>query len=217
MNTPPSPGAPAAETSPPPAPMSPPPAAPSLLGPILWFLVGILSVVSAFVAWWTESASGITISFLPGSSFTVSGSGMSITDTYAEVGAGQVGGLYEAIYALALVGGILALLGGILSIVWARRSHGAGTNWGKGLALGGWVLILVNVIIGPALQPWAIKQGTSGICSSSGTTPCSGFWGSASGVSWAASTGWYLALGAFILGIIAMVLARRMRGSSASM
>lgn len=186
----------------------------------LFLVGGILALVSAFVAWFSLSQSGATISFLPGSSFTVSGSGMTLTENYASFGIGPVGGLYLAILALAIIAGVLALVAGILGMVVAMgRMPAKRGGMVKGLVIGAVVLALVAVVIAPAVQPWAVNDsGSKGSsCSGyNGTSPCNSFWGSGTvggaSTSWGASTGWYLALVTVILAIVGLVLWRPARG-----
>jgi hypothetical protein len=175
---------------------------------------GVLALTSAFFAWWSISGGGATISFFPGSSATASFGGVSMTQTYASVGLGQVGGLYEAIFALAIVGGILAIVAGIVGMAGgAGRIGTKRIGTGKGLVIAAIVLIVVAVALGPAMQPWALNQGNghSTTCGSgNGTTPCSAYWGSQTNggvtATWGAAAGWYLALVGLILGIVGLVL-----------
>ena len=180
----------------------------------LFLIGGILGLVSAFSAWWAYSGGGYTISFLPGSNTHESGGGMSATTSYSSLGLGTVGNLYEATLGLAIAGGVLLLIAGLIGFVAAVRSpSGRFRGALMGLGIVGILLLIVAVAMVPAAQPWAIKQGSNSACTGyNGTTPCSGFWGSASqaGTSYTfgAAVGWYLALVGLILGIVAFVLWR---------
>jgi hypothetical protein len=205
--------------SPPPtAPMAPASSGRNVAAGALLLIGGILSFVSGFVAWWTYSGGGFTLSFLPGQNVSESGFGQTLTMSYASLGIGPVGGLYLALLALAILVGILALVGGILGLVGGMgRLPGRRHGMVRGLALGALILAIVAVAIAPAMQPWTFHDSSSGnVCSSNfgnGTSPCGSFWGSANGFSWGASTGWYLMVGALVLALIGMILWRSMRSS----
>ncbi len=187
----------------------------------LLLIGGILALVSAFTAWWTLSFNGVTFSFFPGSSFTSSGFGVTKTQTYASSGLGPVGGLYDAMLALVIIAGILGIIAGLLGFVAGMgrlRENRRGMI--KGLAIGAMVLALVAVILAPAMQSWAFNDSANGgSCSSMGlngsSSPCGSFWGSVSNhgstVSWGGADGWYLALVAFVLTIVGLVLWRSNR------
>jgi multidrug efflux pump subunit AcrB len=170
-------------------------------------------LVSAFTAWWALSVGGLTVSFLPGSSASSSEGGTTITETYAHIGIGTVGGMYEAILALAIIAGALAIVAGLLGLV-AGFGRLPQNRQGivRGLVIAAIVVALVAVVLAPAMQPWAIKDsGNKAPCSGfNGTSPCNAFWGSVSANgttnSWGAATGWYLALAGSILAIVGLVL-----------
>jgi hypothetical protein len=211
-------------------PASPPPTAPmapsrngrNVAAGALLLVGGILSFVSAFMAWWTISRSPLSISFLPGQSFTSSASGTTMTFNYASEGLGPIGGLYLAILALAIVIGILAVVGGLLGLVGGlgrlpSRRHGMV----RGLALGALILAIVAVALAPAMQPWAFHDSSingANSCTTyfgnNSTSPCNSFWGSSGPLSWGAAAGWYLMLGALVLSLVGLILWRSMRAAT---
>jgi hypothetical protein len=173
---------------------------------------GVLALTSAWIAWWSLSGSGVTLSFLPGSSGTLSYGGTTTTNTYASGGLGQVGALYEAILALTIVSGVLAIIAGILGIVLrAGRMKPSTAGKVKGLSIAALVLVLVAVAVAPGLQPYLINQSSDGssFCSTF-NGPCSSYWGSStvSGTTftWGAAIGWYLALVGFVLILVGLIL-----------
>jgi hypothetical protein len=198
-----------------PAPNAPTRSGRNVAAGVLLLIGGILSFVSGFVAWWTLSESGGTISFLPGQNASFSGFGQTMTESYASFGLGQVGGLYLAILALAIVVGILAIVGGLLGLVGGMgRLPSRRQGMVRGLAIAALVLAIVAVAAAPAVQPWAIHTASSGAnCSGfNSSSPCSSFWGSESGgTSWGASTGWYLMIGTLVLSLVGLILWRSMR------
>ncbi len=193
----------------PPSVAPPPSARPKLqlLAPILWFLSGILALASAALPWWTASGNGTTLNFLPGSMFSASVDGGSLSEQYAQLQLGPVGGLYIAILVLLLIGGISALLGGVLSILRPYYPTRIRPGWVLAFALTLLVLAIGAVAAAPGIQPWALRDSSSGVCSR--TELCGSYWGSSNGVSWGAAAGWYVAIAALVLGIVALVVIRR--------
>ncbi len=197
---------------------TPTPSAPSrdvsrlrLAASVLLIVAGALAFVSSRLAWWTWTGGGVTTTFWPGSSFYTSTVGSRWVG-YAAHGLGPVGGVYEAVFALLVVGGILAVVAGIVGAAFSLgrvRSTAGGTI--GGVAIAGTVLLVAAAVLAPLLQPWAYRRATgSGGCSFGGTTPCSAFWGSGQGplysFSFWASAGWYWALVAGALGAMGLLL-----------
>jgi hypothetical protein len=182
----------------------------------LFLIAGAMTLASTVVAWWQLSIAGSGVSasvlFLPGWNVHTSGlTATPSTSSYASMGLGPVGGVYLGILALAVVTGILEVVAGVLGLIaGAGRIKRNRTGLVKGLVVSAVVLAVAAVALGPALQPWAFGDSTSNACSGlSGTTYCNSFWGSqtTSGVTrtWGATVGWYLVLGALILGIIGLL------------
>ncbi len=135
-----------------------------------------------------------------------------------------VGNLYEGALALtlgALVAGIGAAVLGLGSTLgyWSRRSLFLLTTLLIVVTFG---LLLGATVSIAALQPAAIAQQNGGIASAGSPSPASSFWGSCSGnglasgicstasgsitASWGAASGWYLALVAAFVVLVALVL-----------
>jgi hypothetical protein len=201
-----------------PPPMAPmPPARPShngrnLAAGAILLVGGILALVSIFVSWWYLSESGGTVNFLPGTSASGTFGGTTSTLTYSTLGIGWVGGLYIAILALAIVVGVLALVAGILGVIGGAGALPARhSGLVRGLAVAVVVIAIAAIAVAPGLQPWAFHQTpNSGACTNfnSGGSPCSSFWGSGNGDSWGAGVGWYLMIGALVLGLVGLILWR---------
>jgi hypothetical protein len=173
---------------------------------------GALALFSAFTAWWVLSGGDLRITLFPGSSYEITLAGQTKHYSYAGAGLGPVGGIYEAVLALAIVAGILAMLAGVLGLASSYRdlkSPRPGTIGGLAAAVA--VILLVALILPVAAQPWGFRDASGGGCSgSSGSSYCSSFWGSnGSGgarLTWGASTGWFLTLGGLTLALIGIVL-----------
>lgn len=186
-----------------------------LVASVLAIVAGVCAGVSTISSWWSASASGSsgsgTLNFLPGGSATASIPGESVSNSYASLGLGQVGALYEGILAYCLVVMIVSFAIGAIGLLWSfGKLHGPS----KGSAVQTWAICLaaislVIVILVPLLQPDLFDRGSSGICTGGVSSPCNSFWGSASAngetVTWGADAGWYLAIAAFVLLIAAAV------------
>lgn len=173
-------------------------------------LAGVLSGASAGLAWWyTTTATGATSStaeFLPGSELAASGGGGGGRTSYASVGLGAVGGLYEAVLAVTLIVALLALAVGVFGWLRAvgRGGRGGGRRLAALLALAALLLSAALVIATPAAQPGLYRQANpSGSCSSSGGPgPCSSFWGTSgpagNRTTWGAGAGWWASVAATV-------------------
>jgi hypothetical protein len=153
---------------------------------------------------------------------------------YSSFNLGAVGDLYGGALALmlgALLAGIAATclaLAGSLGY-WVNRRQTLLTTL---LALLTFGLVLGATLWVAALQPGALSQDSGGITAGGAPSPATEFWGSCSGAgvsagactsstgtvnaAWGAAAGWYLALAATIVLLLALVLhiwARPVRGS----
>lgn len=197
---------------------------------ILLFVSGVLSAVSTAVSWWTINQTGTnpaTIYFLPGSSLRGSSGSASVTATYAAAQLGPVGGLYDAILAIAIAVACLAVIAGVLVLLSSlgRVRNPARYSTFRGLIVAVLVVCLFLVIVVPTTQGAVIRQsgGTgSGLCTldNSSTNPCTAFWGSSSAsgnsVTWGADAGWYLLLAATVLVAVGLYLGRSTLSASGS-
>jgi hypothetical protein len=188
----------------------------------LVLIAAILLTVSMTVPWWgfVISAGGATasVNFLPGSSYSGSGTYHGLTysssATYASANLSSVGVLYEAVLGLGLTSAIAAFAGMALGYVSAigtvrlRRPVGIAAH----LTDTSFVFALALPFLVVFIQPWAYNSDSSGAGAScgGGSNPCNSFWGSISsgGVTgtWGAGAGWYIALIATILLLVAAVL-----------
>ncbi|HTP54848.1 MAG TPA: SHOCT domain-containing protein [Thermoplasmata archaeon] len=192
----------------------------------LLFVSGVLAAISTALSWWTLTGTGssdVTINFLPGSSIRVSAGGMSQSVTFAQLELGPVGGLYEAILAIAIVVGCLAIIGGLLTLLSSLGRVGNPARYAtfRNLIVIVLVISLFLVIVVPALQGALTRQSSFGttLCTldSSSTNPCNDFWGSSSGggdtYTWGADAGWYLAVVATVLLAVGLFLWRSARAA----
>jgi hypothetical protein len=149
------------------------------------------------------------------------GSG-SQTKTYSESGLNHTGTLYGAMEAVVIAGGILGLAAAALLVVAGGR---------PGLRMGILILAilaLILAIVAPmtllAAQPGTIKSDAPYANATSGSGPWTSFFGSCSAsgcsagmsanasMSWGPSTGWYLAIVAFVVFLLALVFLWRQKG-----
>ncbi len=168
---------------------------------------GILAIFSVFTVWFYLSGGGVATQFYPGASFKANGKFM----TYASQGLGPVGGLYDAILVLGVVGGALLLVGGALLLLEAVHRRPARPSRNTWIALSGVAVMAFAWVIAPGLQPWALHDSTATACSGwTGTSPCSLPWGSGSqmGVSYTffMADGWIIMLGALTLATVGLVI-----------
>lgn len=173
------------------------------------------------VSWWgitiTDGGTTASVNFLPGSSYsgsgTFNGETFSSSATYASVNLSGVGVLYEAVLGLGLTAAIVAFAGGALGCASAfgtvrlRRPVGiADTLTGVSFVFS---LILPFVVV--FVQPWALNTDFSnaGVSCGGGSNLCNSFWGSVTSggitATWGADVGWYLTLVAITLLLAALV------------
>jgi len=180
------------------------------LASVLAMVAGTLSGVSMLSAWWSLSLSTgghhYTLSFLPGNALTASVDQSPASGTYASVGLGQVGGLYEAVLAFGIVVTLLSIVAGIVGLLWTFGTL-CGPSRGSAfemLTIGLAIVSVGAIALVPLVQPSALASGSFIPCSSSGGgSPCNSFWGTISGPNgtgtWGADAGWYLEIGAIAL------------------
>jgi hypothetical protein len=209
-----------------PHPMQPPQRTPTaqargrrLTASTLILVAAILLTVSLFVSWWTANVSGggtnETLYFLPGYSYSATGNaGMGVfsgSQTYAAAGFTHLGQLYEVVLWVGIVSLIAAFIAAILGYIGAFGVFRSRAGHRATLVLT--VVSFVTAVLLPPLvtlgQPGAFAADSNGGCGA-GTSPCNSFWGSMTtdGVtsSWGADVGWYLALAAAVLVVVALVL-----------
>lgn len=181
------------------------------LASVLAMAAGVVSGVSMLSAWWSLSLSTgghhYTLSFLPGNSLTASVDQSSASGTYASIGLGQVGGLYEAVLAFGVVVTLLSFVAGVVGLLWTfgrLRGPSRGSAF-EMLAIGLAIVSIGAIVLVPLVQPSAFASGSFIPCSSASSvgSPCTSFWGSVSDPngtgSWGADAGWYLEVGAIAL------------------
>jgi hypothetical protein len=188
----------------------------------LTLAAAILLTISIFATWWevTVSAGGssASVSFLPGSSYLGSGVYDKVTfsgsATYSSAMLSTVGVLYEVIFWVGLAAAVASFVG--MALGYASAYGSARTRQPVGaadvLAFVSFAVALILPILIALLQPWAYNSDSSnsGISCGTGASPCNSFWGSVSsggetGTS-GAGVGWYLAILAAILLLVALVL-----------
>jgi hypothetical protein len=187
----------------------------------LQVLSGVLAILSVFIVWWIDTAAnGTLVQDFPGSSFKTNAT----SSTYASAGYGQVGGLFEAILVLGIVGGILLLVGGILMLVSTARRRNPQNRRMAGLVIAGIVLLAAGVVAGPVMLPWAVHASSAGssYCSGwTGTSPCNYDWGSGThsgvGYRFVMANGWIAMIIAMSLSILGIVIWRLGRNPSDTM
>jgi hypothetical protein len=186
----------------------------------LLLIATILLAVSMGVSWWGASISGggrgSVIGFEPGASYTVQG-GFNGTTQFAYISAGlvHVGQLYEAVLGIGIVAAVAGLISALLSYLGAFSMFRS-----RKVLPFSMVITLISLACAAALpsivalgQPGAFKaDNTAGFGSSScgaSPNPCSDFWGSTTAggttLSWGADVGWYLAIAATVLLLIALL------------
>lgn len=203
-----------------------------VVGAVIVLVGAILLLAALFTPWYTIQVKdgGVTLTQnaylgLPSTNgtiqYTCSGlpSGASCTPqtSYSKADANNTGNLAEGGYFLIIVGFIFGLLGAIVgftSRAKARRARSAMT-----LAIVALVLTVAAVGAFAVALPTAYGQDSPG--HPSGNGPWSSFFGSGNASSfglpggtltWGPGIGWYLAIGAFallIVGLIVLALARK--------
>jgi hypothetical protein len=185
----------------------------------LILFASIMLAASMGVSWWGASVSGgghaLVLGFMPGSSYFSENGSTTASQTYVSDGLVHVGQLYEAILGLgllAMLAGFLAALLGFLGAFGSLRSRKF-LPVSLTITLVSFVATLITPILAALGQPSAFNaDSTSGFGSSScgpSPNPCTSFWGSMSQggftVSWGADVGWYLAIAAVVLLLVAFL------------
>jgi hypothetical protein len=172
---------------------------------------GIVAIYSVFTVWWKFTATGLNTQYFPGPSFKTNGT----FHSYASVGLGPVGGLFDAILALGIVAGILLLVAGAILFLAAARRRASESRVPAGLGIAGTVLEAVSLVVPVAMLPWAFHDSSAGstYCSAwTGASPCSMVWGSGTqggiGYNFVLADGWIIMTGALALGVLGLVIWR---------
>jgi hypothetical protein len=188
----------------------------------LVLIAAVLLLTAMLVSWWgitlTDGGTTASVNFLPGSSYSSSGTykggTFSGSGTYASANLSGVGILYETVLGAGLTSTIAAFAGMTLGFASAsgtlrlRRPVGVADS----LTTLSFVFALVLPILVVFAQPWAYNTDTStaGASCGGGSNPCNSFWGSAASggttATWGADVGWYLVVVASILLLGALVL-----------
>ena len=179
-------------------------------------LAGLLAGISALTPWWYTSAMGSATSslaeFFPGANLYAGGGGGGGYVSYAGVGAGQLGNLYEAVLAGTIAVMLLSWAVAGLVLASARRRGTSRLQIARWLAWAGLAVAVLLAALIPLLQPALLDVAGAKAACSAGTSsgPCSSFWGSTTVAStryvWGAGAGWWLDLGAVILLALVVVL-----------
>jgi len=183
-----------------------------LVSALLTLIAGVLSGISATLAWWTDSFGSGNIHFLPGGSLTGSGVGGTVTASYASVGFGPVGALYEFVLAAALTLLVLALITGALAVFGSLNRIPSLNRKGtvRGLVITVLLISLAVTVIVPTVQPYTLSKSSGGCAAGwSPQSPCSSFWGagtqSGTSYTWGADAGFYLMVATVVLLVAALV------------
>lgn len=191
-----------------------------LLASTLLLFSSILLAVSMGVSWWSASSSGggkaSVVSFLPGSQYWAETAGTASTPSYLSAGLLHVGQLYEAVLVIGIVAIIAGFAGMLLSYVGAL----GGFKSRKFLPIT--LLLTLVSFVGAVVLPTLVAAGQPGAFTADNTsgfggtgcgaspTPCTSFWNSITNagvtVSWGADVGWYLAIAAAVLLVVALLL-----------
>ncbi len=182
-------------------------------------LVGALLLISAaFTPWYmekfSEAGGTITANAYPGVpssngtiKYTCSGTPTCPSQTsYTADHDSHTGNIAEAGYFMAIVGFVLGLLGAVLGLM--SRKDSRRVKPAVALAVVAMILAIAAVGLFAAALPGAIGADSPG---HTGTGPWSSFSGSTSGLSWGPAIGWYLAIGAFVVFLIGLLILLRFR------
>jgi hypothetical protein len=195
----------------------------------LVLLGAVLLIGSLFVGWWTLQVSGfgITETLVLGFPVPNGGNGVSFEcggnlsqfvekcpapESYSNASLTHTGNLYSAIQYVVLGGIALGLVGGFLAL---RPST---LDRRRKLMMVLVSVALVVALVAPVsltlVQPSAMNSDHPyGTIGGNGTSPTNTFWGTNTtdgiGYVWGASYGWFLALGAFVLTLVGLLLLRR--------
>lgn len=172
-------------------------------------VAGALGIWSIFMVWWYSSAgsTATTTQLFPDFYLKLGG----VDAKYAAVGLGPVGGLFDAVFALVIVGGVVLLAGSLFTLLDAVRHRPARGRMNVGLALAGTVVMAVAWVVAPAMLPWALGDSASSYCTGwTGNSPCHIPWGPGSqgGFSYTffMADGWIVMLGALAIATIGLVI-----------
>ncbi len=201
-----------------------------MVGAVIVLVGAILLVAALFMPWYTESfsASGITVSEnaypgFPSTNGTIqytcsglpSGASCEPQTSYSDAKLNNSGTIAEVGFFLIIVGVIFGIIGAIIGLTSRsnpRRARSAAT-----MAIVAMIVAIAAVGMFAAALPTAIGQDTPG---HSGSGPWSSFFGSTSAsrfgitggtLSWGPSIGWYLAIAAFVVLLVGMVVLMRAR------
>ena len=197
-----------------------------MVGAVIVLVGAILLVAALFMPWYTESfsASGITVGEnaypgFPSTNGTIqytcsglpSGASCEPQTSYSDAKLNNSGTIAEVGFFLIIVGVIFGIIGAIIGFTSRnnpRRARSAAT-----MAIVAMIVAIAAVGLFAAALPTAIGQDTPG---HSGSGPWSSFFGSTSAsrfgltggtLSWGPSIGWYLAIAAFVVLLVGMVVA----------
>jgi hypothetical protein len=193
----------------------------------------VVLVIALFVGWYVISASGLvdgtseiaTGTFYLGQTITGSSSCSgsfcpsstpSGTSTYYQAGLNDTGRIYALMQILVLVALVLGIIGGALLFMAGNGRPQSAATYLILVALFLAVFAPVGLLV---LQPKALTDDNYGHGNTSGPAPESSFFGSCSGTAcgsgggsisevgtWGPGIGWYLALAAFGLFLVALVV-----------
>ncbi len=185
----------------------------------LVLIASIMLAASMGVSWWGASESGgghaRVLGFEPGSAYSDQNGSLSTSQTYISAGLVHVGQLYEAILGIGLLATLAGFLGAILCYLGAFGALRSRKILPVSLLIT--LISFVATVITPVLaalgQPGAYNaDGSSGLGASGcgpSPNPCTSFWGSVSAggftFSWGADVGWYLAIAAAVLLLVAFL------------
>ncbi|MCI4373009.1 MAG: hypothetical protein L3K02_05145 [Thermoplasmata archaeon] len=186
----------------------------------LLLIATLLLAASMAVSWWGASISGgghaTVIGFAPGSSYNAQGGfNGTVQQTYISAGLVHVGELYEAVLGI----GLVATIAGLVSVVLSYLGAFASFKTRRTIPLS--LLITLISLASAATLPILVALGQPGAFNADNTSgfgsaacgpspnPCTAFWGSISAggstVSWGADVGWYLAVAAAVLLLVAFI------------
>lgn len=198
---------------------------------VLAIIGAILLIASAFLGWYvvsiSENALGVSVTatetFLPGSSYTSNALGSTTTQSYSSSHLNNTGGLFMITQYILIGGFVLALLGGILYFASTMRGR---ESWSKP-AMILLVLALLLAIVAPAYVAGALPGAFKSDSPTGQSTNTSGPWssfigscstgsgcfggqggggGSSGTATWGPGVGWYLAVVAFVLLLVSVIL-----------
>ena len=201
-----------------------------MVGAVIILVGAILLIAALFMPWYAVqvSYSGISVTQnsypgLPSSNGTIqyscsglpSGGHCPSQTSYNSARENNTGTIAETGYFLIIVGFVLGLIGAILGFTSrnnARRARPAMT-----LAIVAMIVAIATVGMFAVALPTAVGQDSPG---HTGSGPWSSFFGSGNSTSfgvpggtltWGPGIGWYLAIGAFVVFLVGMIILARAR------